>query len=339
MRTLLALLSLSSLALLGGDCNGGEIHQIDKTVIETFAQEPAEQVDILMVVDNSWSMLAEQEKLAEEFEAFIEFFSIAQTDYHIGITTTDMTQQAGALVGVPNVITPTTPNPGDVFRNNVLVGADGSGFERGFDAAVAALRTNMRAGINAGFYRDEASLSIIFVSDEDDASTGPVHSYLNHFWDMKGQRTRDRFNASALSGFHPVTLEPADCGQVPDDIFSGAQEALRYREMAAASGGVVGSICAEDFDGVVGELGLAASGLASRFYLLEQPDPATFQLYMFIPGTPEFLRDGTLVPPEGIEGEYPWEYATDSDRYWIEFTDSESLPPLGSRMTLTYEYL
>jgi len=321
-------------------CGSPPLRKLDLTVVDAFIQDPAEQVDILFVIDNSYSMLAEQEKLSEEFEAFIEFFFVANTDYHIGITTTDMEVEAGYLVGDPKIITRATPNPAAVFRNNVLVGTEGSGFEQGFAAAWTALSPNMRSGPNAGFFREEAALSILFVSDEDDGSNFPVHSWIDAFWDLKGQRSRDMFNASALTGVHPVTNEPAACGQDGNDPFAGARDAPRYWDLATQSRGVVRSICADDFNALIVEMGLATSRLRDRFYLSEEPrDVAGIQVVIFLPNTADFLADGTPLPPEGVDGAYSWAYETAGEDHWIRFLDTSALPPIGARLTVTYEEL
>lgn len=106
---------------------------------------------------------------------------------------------AGALVAVDPTtgryyytFVPNTPNPGDVgfygpqiltwdaanlttdFRNNVLVGTNGSGREQPFRAVQLALSTQLAAGgENVGFLRPGARLAIIFITDEDDCS-GPA---------------------------------------------------------------------------------------------------------------------------------------------------------------------
>lgn len=333
------------LLLLAG-CTEPVLVLPDFTIVDEFFQDPADEVDILLVVDDSRSMLAEQEKLSAEFEAFVEFFYVAQTDFHIGVTTTDMTVAAGRLVGLPNVITRATPNAAQVFRDNVRVGAEGSGFEKGFDAAYAAVSPALTNGPNAAFYRPEASLAVIFVSDEDDGSAFPVDSYLNAFWELKGQRDRAQFRASALTGVDPVTLMPAECGRVADDIFEGADDAPRYWDLVQQSGGVVRSLCEDSFSEVVAEIGLASSGLTDRFPLTQEPRPGpeqtvvtddVFELRLFIPGTPEFLGDGLVVPPEGVEGEFGWTYESADGNFWIRFVDLDSLPPIDSRITVTYE--
>ena len=63
------------------------------THTDVFVQETRNSVDILLVVDNSCSMIDEQEKLAENFQSFIDAFDAADVDYQIAVVTTDQEQE------------------------------------------------------------------------------------------------------------------------------------------------------------------------------------------------------------------------------------------------------
>ena len=60
---------------------------------DVFSQETRNMVDILLVIDNSCSMVDEQEKLAANFEGFIEAFAGVDVDYQIAVVTTDQQQE------------------------------------------------------------------------------------------------------------------------------------------------------------------------------------------------------------------------------------------------------
>lgn len=68
---------------------------------DVFQQNRMNTVDILMIVDNSCSMVEEQDKLASNFDAFIEAFSGAEVDWQIAVTTTDTLdeEQSGRFLG------------------------------------------------------------------------------------------------------------------------------------------------------------------------------------------------------------------------------------------------
>ena len=84
-----AVLGMLGLGLLLSACNEPPPLR-RRTQTDTFFQEIRRTVDILLVVDNSCSMIDEQQKLAGNFDNFIEQFLEADVNYQIGVVTTDM---------------------------------------------------------------------------------------------------------------------------------------------------------------------------------------------------------------------------------------------------------
>ncbi|MEW5855082.1 MAG: hypothetical protein AB2A00_40270 [Myxococcota bacterium] len=146
---------------------------------DEFCQRPASRVDILWVIDNSGSMLSEQNKVADRFSEFFRQLQTSLVDYHIGVITTDIregfNEDANGILrrydgpsvpgcngcrwltkdvpcNNPNV----TRNQGEsdsayearlqnectaalVFRRLVTSGAGGGAFERGLESSTMAL--------------------------------------------------------------------------------------------------------------------------------------------------------------------------------------------------------
>jgi len=204
-----------------------------RTQTDTFFQEIRRTVDILLVVDNSCSMVDEQQKLAANFDNFIQQFLEADVNYQIGVVTTDMSdpEHRGRLVGETKLITSEmdVDQARQTFSENVKVCATGSGFERGLAAAQAALSPDLLAAENAGLIRDDAALSIVFVSDEDDLSAQPVSEYLEFFKGIKGDqgyRDDSLVNLSAVVGDFPDGCEQPspvrpNCSDGQDDDGDG----------------------------------------------------------------------------------------------------------------------
>lgn len=238
---------------------------IEWDVVDIFYQNPTDAVDILMVIDNSGSMQPYQDQLGTNFSEFLTYFIEADVDYQIAAVTTDvMTDASGEIRG--QIINTETPNAESAFAAIVNVGATGSGFEMGLEAAYQALTPPLVTTANDGFLREEATLSLIFVSDEEDASPLPVNDYINAFRDIKGQRSRDVFNASSL-----VVIRENNC-----DSYSTRGD--RYLDVAAQSNGVTGDICSDDFASIVTDLSLNTSRLRDTFFLSREPDVTTLQV-------------------------------------------------------------
>ena len=320
-------LLISSLAACKSDNSLAKLDSDD-----TFYQVEAGEVDVLLVVDNSGSMQPYQANLSTNFSDFLSFFT-GYVDYRIGVITTtleplepygpctqadiDAVPSGGELVG-GTWISDEDADGEDVFSELVQVGTCGAGYEMGLETAALALTPPLSdaGGANEGFLRSDAYLSIIFVSDEEDSSPLTTAGYINTFRSIKGNRSRDIFNASAL-----VVNDEDDCSEA--QLNAGATKSDRYVDVANQTNGVVGSICSGDFSTIVTELSLATSRLTDTFYLSESPDVAT--LVVGVDGEEWDCADGA------------WTYEKVDSRPAVVF-DRASLPPPGSQITASYDY-
>lgn len=258
------------------------------------AVEP--RIDVLFVVDNSSSMGDEQQALQTNFPEFMTYFVGSGLDYHIGMVATDMQQNqfSGKLreaFGLRYIDTQ-TENPHAVFQSmtNTLGVITGSA-ESGRAAAYAALETE-RDGFNAGFYRADAELHIIFVSDTFDNSNNPSRAeFLGWAANLKSRPSLvtmhaivELFNDSTCAGF--------------------ARPGVEYIDYAETTGGITFSICEDDWSFGIDALGLQTSGLKQEFFLTRVPvfDPDLL-LEVFVRYTNESDQEITLGFPLCMAGE------------------------------------
>jgi hypothetical protein len=130
-----------------------------------------------------------QTNLAKNVKLFTKAILANQLlDYHIGVVTTDMDlpNRSGRLNGVPNFVTRTTPNGAAVLEANLQPGTNGSGTEKEFDPIVAALSAPIVSRDNAGFYRPDAYLAIILITDEEEQSNMSVKDFYSFLLNLKG---------------------------------------------------------------------------------------------------------------------------------------------------------
>jgi hypothetical protein len=281
------------------------------TQVDAFQQKAAAEVDILWVVDNSASMVEEQNNLANNFQSFIGYIDQSLIDYHIGVVAMDMFDpaHAGKLVGTTRVITRTTPNAGTVFAANIRVGTAGGGFEQGILAAHDALSEPLVSGHNAGFLREGASLAVIFVSDEDDSSQGDIRYYQRFFTTLKQVGNERRVIMAAI------------VGEGPSGCSGGSGQAAygeRYHQFIEALGGTTASICAADFSVTLAQLGLTVAGLGRKFSLSQEPDPVTLEVRVRESGSAAWSD----IPRDDADG---WRY--DGNENAIYFDGSYVPPP------------
>ncbi|ADO71134.1 choice-of-anchor D domain-containing protein [Stigmatella aurantiaca] len=311
---------------------GGGVKKAEQT--DHFIQESEAKVDVLFVVDNSGSMMEEQQSLGSNFAAFLSSANAAGVDYHIGVTTTGLEASPGgwsACTGgaeggengrlfpvdgsSPRIITPITPNAPAVFARNTQVGVC-HWSEQGLEAAYRALsqpllhseddpRTAPPADGNGGFLREEARLALIFLTDEEDFSTQSVSFYETYFRALK-DNDPSKLSISAIAG-------PANLSTCPTASSSGN----RYIQLAEATGGVVESICTPNWAQSLKKLSSNAFGPNRSFPLSEEPeDPA--QITVTVDGVP--VTSG-------------WQYNPDTRTLVF---DAETAPLPGAWVEVTY---
>jgi len=205
----LARTALLALALLAVGCadDPADATDDDRVVsaetVDYFPVSGVFDLDLLFVVDNSSSMADEQALLERNFPRFMNVLETVEgglDSVHIGVISTDDSAFRGARCPQLNgnaFIKDVEDERGDRVRNYsgtlqeaftcaALVGTGGSDWSRPLEMARAALEPS---GPNADFVRDGAFLGLVFITDEDDLSSGDVASYVDFFRGLKDDPT------------------------------------------------------------------------------------------------------------------------------------------------------
>ncbi|MBO87045.1 MAG: hypothetical protein CL927_16985, partial [Deltaproteobacteria bacterium] len=179
------------------------------------------------------------------------------------------------------VLNTSTSEPGEIFSEMVAVGVEGSGIEMGLASARTALSEPLLSTTNAAFLREDANLSIIFVSDENDFSEDTTSEYYRHFAELKtdaAYRDHGILNFSAIVG---RDVPPAAGAFACESTNGVASYGARYIDLATRTDGALESICDEDFSPIASELGLLVSGLNLEFVLTEPCDETTLEVTLY----------------------------------------------------------
>jgi len=250
---------------------------------DVITQVVKPEVDILWVIDNSCSMQEEQTTLINNFGAFIGYFLDSQLDWHIGVTSTDMSSggengTAGTLRRVAGIIyiDEDTPDPIGIFQEMASLGITGSGTEAGIAAAYNAIAVHGDTEQNEGFYRDNATLSIITISDEEDYSSDPgINEFIS--WLLNLKHDSEDVTYSSIVCLDDTILNGYKCG-----VGSFAQPSLgsRYMSVTNAVGGILWDVREYDWEPVLEQLGLQAAGLKREYFLTEVPIVSTLEVYV-----------------------------------------------------------
>lgn len=266
-----------------------------RNVTDSFLQVPTPKVDMLFVVDDSYSMADDQERLKQGLPDLVALARQWGQDYRMAVTTTDTVTIRGEFKGLPRW-TDATMDPA-IFAQNLVVGVIGFWIEKGLEAADMALyrragQTDIAcrnlpgqcpeddgdglplicldgfcSGKNYGFLRDDAELVVVIVSDEEDGSVEPIQYYVNRLASLK----------SPGSGVG-VTLHAIVVSPEKGCLGGFGTPAFRYIAAAEALGGHVADLCADDFAAEFLEVGRRTFGIKDRFYPTHTPVASTIRV-------------------------------------------------------------
>lgn len=249
---------------------------------DTFKQPSGSEADVLFVIDNSCSMGNDQSSLSNNIKTFVQWATTLKADFHLGVTTTEIASGSGGTVpgelrGSPRYLTNNTPNLVTIFSQRAKVGTGGNGQEAGLEAARIALSAKMLNGINKGFLRKSASLSIMVFSDEPDQSPQPASFYVSYFKGLKGGPRTDQFRFHAVIGYEPSTKSNR-CGGNGGNRTDEARSSGRYLAVVQATQGVVASICNTSWASVLKQVSILTFSQKKQFFLTRPADPKTIQV-------------------------------------------------------------
>lgn len=279
-------------------------HQTDRIV-----QVTPPEIDVLWVVDGSWSV-DERQELVERLPIYHRFLEESGSDFHLGAISThvDSPEHGGRLLEAHGrrYVDRSTPDGARVFGDMLpLVGEEDT--RTGVAATWRALE-HERHEHNPGFLRDESSIHVVVVSDGIDTSASlPDSPSVEEF-------------SGFLDALRPAAISFSAINRTgsPDPL------ADAYGEVSRRVGGLRRHLESTSWGGVLEELGMHAVGLQREFFLSSRPVQGSLRIHVEEPS------DGNVLAFD--EGE-DWEF--DPARNSIRF-HSYVPAPLS---TVILEYL
>ncbi|XGC80066.1 hypothetical protein ACES2L_12085 [Bdellovibrio bacteriovorus] len=280
------------------------------------------QVDFLLVLDDSNSMLPELKKLAARMSSFVNSLDASNIDWQMCLTTTRGSTSNGSLVygepqpwknynaaaGTPSyLLKKGTANLNQIFTTTVdtlTIGGNNSGDER----AIKATYDNFNNVSNHSCYRPGAAISVIVISDEDERSLGgDIKNKKANDTDTAYQpleeddkpanliaKSKSTFGEDVRFTFSSIIVKPGDktCEAEQDKDLSPSHAGNVYAEMSKLSDGGIGSICDADYSGNLNTFKDKIVNSLSSLNLACEPDPKTLKVKV----------DGIPVPGIKVDG-------------------------------------
>jgi Abnormal spindle-like microcephaly-assoc'd, ASPM-SPD-2-Hydin len=237
------------------------------TLTDTFVVPPR-KTDLLVVIDDSCSMADKQSSLAGEVPTLVNAAISEQVDFHVGVVGATTDSLNGNLL--QPFFTNVTPNLSQALAAALQPGTSGGSIESCTDAAMAVLGTPGQLGrrfdgVNAGFLRDDARLSIVCVTDAPDQSS-TFTQQLTSLTSIKGRSAPHRLTYSVVA---PLLMSPpGSC------IYDAPLPNMDTSNQSAATalGGISEEICTNAWPAVVTRIAQRAFAEdGRRFTLLRVP--------------------------------------------------------------------
>lgn len=266
------------------------------------------QVDFLLVLDDSNSMLPELKKLAARMSTFVNSLDASNIDWQMCLTTTSGTTQGTSLIYgspldwnaySPSSDTPTyllkkgTPDLNSIFTStidNLHIGGPNSSDER----AIKAAHDNFTNSATNNCYRPGAAISVIVISDEDErsiggdskntkASEGPsVYRPFEpeDYPQTLISQTQKIFGNDLRFTFSSIIVKPGDtnCEAEQDKNASPSHAGKVYAELSDLTEGGMGSICDADYSSNLNSFKEKIVNSLSTLTLQCEPDPSSLKI-------------------------------------------------------------
>lgn len=229
--------------------------------INTNVESTSNQLDILIVMDDSGSMAADNRKLANRLQSFANDLQTRCniTDWQMCITTTDVDYYEGRAIMWQqhnhHILKSGTPNLHNIFTKTVeWIGHGWSSDEQAIKAVNLAVQQNNRSGC----FRPHAALSVIIISDEDERSVGGNRSLSELQYKPLGNLNypssvpstiKSHLGQNKKFNVNSIIVKDSQCKATQDAQGAGATSfyGTKYQELSNLTGGGVASICSADY--------------------------------------------------------------------------------------------
>ncbi|MBX3034925.1 MAG: hypothetical protein KF865_13475 [Bdellovibrionaceae bacterium] len=287
---------------------------IDNTraVTSTVTVNETRKADVLVVIDNSGSMNTEQTNMGNRFNNFID--KLSSLDWRLAITTTTIAPQNSwgtAPPGADGLFLPFKNMPSNTYVLNSSMSrataqtafastitrpaSEGSGYEQGIKATYRALERSRDPSVsanapNVGFFRDDAVLAVLVVSDADETPQGNTEARnlpQNLFNHVKTLWPNKPFQ------FHSIVVKSGDSACLRLAGSGNEGYGVSYEALSTMTGGVIGSVCADDYSSQLAAMGNGVVDLVNSVSLSCAP------LDLDKDGKPDItvtLQNGGTVP-------------------------------------------
>lgn len=275
---------------------------------QKFEQGEWGMLDLLVVIDNSGSMIEEQKNLSTKLAPLLS--QVGKANWQIAVVTTDASKALGCQRAL---IRKSDADYSLKFQDAINAGVDGSGLERPFYQAVSGLKSDCLGAKK--WVRPGSTVSVLIVTDEDNCHIDAAGGY-----GCQGQSDLDsKYLTDYLSSIRTIGKDARVYGLLwhPQDTkpcSSALKQATKVAEAIQVTSGTWGSICDTDYTSTLTAISKDIAQIVKyEFDLAQEPDSGTLVI----------TADGS-----------PWTKFELSGKH-VKFTEP---PPFGAKMEVSYKF-
>lgn len=233
------------------------VEKASRLVNQSVAVNISNKADVLVVIDNSGSMNAEQTNMAQRFSTF--FDKLNGLDWQVGIVTTDLdsntAKRDGRLLeftGLPGKYILSSSmdlnSAKTAFSATIQRPAnEGSGNEQGIGASYRAIQrsletTKAESAPNVAFFRANSALTILVVTDANE--TNPAGTQARNVPQNLINLVQTTFPQKPFL-FHSIVVKSGDAACLARD--GNEQYGTSYEQLSRLTGGIIGSVCEANY--------------------------------------------------------------------------------------------
>jgi len=249
------------------------------------------KLDVLFVVDNSISMADDQAKLGQRIQSFLSV--INGLDWQIAVTTTDVSNGPHGLKGGflstdssgNKILKPTTSDYAKKFFNTVVrkesLNCSGpkptESCASNDEQPLKAIIMSTQKSQNKSFFRDQAHLVTIVLSDEDEMSDAPSKATRA---EEVVRGVQDAFGSDKKYSNYGIVIRPGDSECLRKNNMG--EYATRVADLTALTGGHLGSLCDDDFGPSLSKIAKSVIEKTQQLELANEPKEGSIEV-SFIP--------------------------------------------------------
>ncbi len=261
-----------------------------------FNISEGKKLDLLLLVDDSYSMEAQQEKLAAKLEPLLS--KLQDVNWRIAVVTT-----SSSCLRLNRVIEKSDTDYLKAFQNAVKAGTGGDDVEMGIKMSIKGLKGECLGQPTKPWIRDASTVAVLLLTDEDncgrsenwtdptirprweqcfvDSEGGQATLLVDYLKQIRPSNSADPAASPTEAKIYGLYWQPNsnDCDYA--NMGSFGQRAAKYADIVNTTKGISGCVYNSDYAGILQSISENVANIVrTQFPISDIPDPGTLKVFV-----------------------------------------------------------